>query len=298
MPRNGSGTYNLPSNSWFPAVNGVTATSTDWNTTAQDIQAALTQSVSADGQTPMTGNLQMGNNKVTGLANGTAATDAATFGQMIGRLIGTQSFTSSGTYTPTAGTSFVIVEAVGGGGAGGGAAATSAGNCSVGGGGSAGTYLRARINSGFSGAAVVVGAGGTGVAGAAGNSGGQTTFGGTLVVCPGGPGGSFAGNFAPPLYAQGAANGSLGSTTGIGLGFGSGSGGAPGICTTATTGSSGNGGDSHFSGGASRVFQSNGLSPGANTGAGGSGAHNPQSDGSTRTGGAGGSGFVVIYEYC
>lgn len=82
MPRNGAGSYQLPTNSWFPAVNGVTATSTDWNTTAQDIQAALTQSVSSDGQTPMTGNLPMGGNKITGLATGTANTDAANVGQL------------------------------------------------------------------------------------------------------------------------------------------------------------------------------------------------------------------------
>jgi hypothetical protein len=82
MPRNGSGSYNLPANSWYPPVNGVTATSADWNTTATDIQSALSQSVSSDGQTPMTGNLQMGNNKITGIASGAAVTDAATIGQL------------------------------------------------------------------------------------------------------------------------------------------------------------------------------------------------------------------------
>ena len=81
MSRNGSGTYNLPATSWFPGVNGVTATTVDWNTTATDMQSAITQSVSSDGQTPMTGNLPLGNNKITGLANGVAITDAATVGQ-------------------------------------------------------------------------------------------------------------------------------------------------------------------------------------------------------------------------
>lgn len=82
MPRNGSGSYSLPTNSWFPAVNGVTATSTDWNNTAQDLQAAMTQSVSSDGQTSMTGNLPMGNNKITGLANGAANGDAVNVAQL------------------------------------------------------------------------------------------------------------------------------------------------------------------------------------------------------------------------
>lgn len=82
MPRNGAGVYSLVNNTWFPPVNGVLATSTDWTPFITDVQNALTQSVSSDGQTPMTGNLPMGNNKITGLANGTAATDAVAFGQI------------------------------------------------------------------------------------------------------------------------------------------------------------------------------------------------------------------------
>lgn len=83
MPRNGAGVYSLVNNTWFPPVTGVLATSTDWSTFISDVASALTQSVSSDGQTPFTGNLPMGNNKITGLANGTAATDAAAFGQIV-----------------------------------------------------------------------------------------------------------------------------------------------------------------------------------------------------------------------
>lgn len=82
MPRNGAGVFSLVNNTWFPPVNGVLATATDWTPFITDIQNALTQSVSSDGQTPFTGNLPMGNNKITGLANGTAATDAAAYGQV------------------------------------------------------------------------------------------------------------------------------------------------------------------------------------------------------------------------
>lgn len=82
MPRNGAGVFSLVNNTWFPPVNGVLATATDWTAFITDVQNALTQSVSSDGQTPMTGNLPMGNNKITGLANGTAATDAVAFGQI------------------------------------------------------------------------------------------------------------------------------------------------------------------------------------------------------------------------
>lgn len=95
MPRNGAGVYSLVNNTWYPPVNGVLATSSDWQTFINDVASALTQSVSSDGQTPMTGNLPMGNNKITGLANGTAATDAAAFGQ-IAQVVGQCQLTKSG----------------------------------------------------------------------------------------------------------------------------------------------------------------------------------------------------------
>lgn len=82
MARNGTGTYFLLVNSWNPAVNGVTATAADWQALINDLAAAITQSVSADGQTPLTGNLQAGNNKITGLALGTANTDSATIANL------------------------------------------------------------------------------------------------------------------------------------------------------------------------------------------------------------------------
>jgi hypothetical protein len=55
MSRNGSGTYSLPAGN--PVVTGTTISSTWANNTLTDIQNALTQSVSADGQTPITGAL-------------------------------------------------------------------------------------------------------------------------------------------------------------------------------------------------------------------------------------------------
>ena len=80
MSRNGSGTYNLPAGN--PVVSGTTITTTWANTTFNDIASSLTGSVAADGQTPMTGALNMANNKITSLADGTVATDAATLGQI------------------------------------------------------------------------------------------------------------------------------------------------------------------------------------------------------------------------
>jgi len=82
MARNGTGGYTLPANGWNPAVNGAPATASDWNSTAADIAAAIQQSVSSDGQTPMTGNLNANGNKVTNLANASLAGDALPYGQI------------------------------------------------------------------------------------------------------------------------------------------------------------------------------------------------------------------------
>ena len=80
MSRNGSGTYSLPAGN--PVVTGTTISSTWSNNTLTDIATALTGSLASDGQTTATGNLKMGNNRVTGLADGIAATDAATVSQV------------------------------------------------------------------------------------------------------------------------------------------------------------------------------------------------------------------------
>ena len=79
MSRNGSGTYSLPAGN--PVVTG-TVISTSWaNNTMNDIASALTGSVAADGQTPMTGPLNLNSNKITNLANGTLTGDAVNYGQ-------------------------------------------------------------------------------------------------------------------------------------------------------------------------------------------------------------------------
>jgi hypothetical protein len=82
MSRNGSGGYSLLSNSWNPAVNGVTATAADWQALINDVAAAIQQSISADGQTPITGNLQMGGNKLTNLAAGSGTGQSLRYEQL------------------------------------------------------------------------------------------------------------------------------------------------------------------------------------------------------------------------
>jgi len=96
----------------------------------------------------------------------------------------TQSFTipGSGTYTPTSGTQFIIVEMVGGGGGSGGATATT-GTTAVSGPGGAGAYVKFKMTAAQIGASLsyTVGARGAAGTGAAspgvGGNGGATIFG-------------------------------------------------------------------------------------------------------------------------
>lgn len=104
MSRNGSGTYTLPAGN--PVVTGTTITTTWANTTLSDIASSLTGSVAADGQTPMTGSLNMANNKVTALATPTVATDAVTKGYTDGLIsgLGTMSTQNANSVAITGGT--------------------------------------------------------------------------------------------------------------------------------------------------------------------------------------------------
>jgi hypothetical protein len=81
MSRNGSGTYSLPAGN--PVVTGTTISTTWANNTLNDIAATLTDSVAADGQTPMTGDLDLNSNKIVNLAAGTIAGDAVEYSQLV-----------------------------------------------------------------------------------------------------------------------------------------------------------------------------------------------------------------------
>ena len=109
MSRNGSGTYSLPAGN--PVVTGTTISSAWANTTLNDIAASLTGSVAADGQTPVTGNIAMGNNKLTGLGVGTTSGDSVEFSQLGALLVsptitGDLTVTGNGTFQ---GTGYVLV---------------------------------------------------------------------------------------------------------------------------------------------------------------------------------------------
>jgi hypothetical protein len=80
MSYNGSGTF-LINSAGQPVVSGTVISSTAFNALTADLATGLSTAITKDGQTTPTANIPMGNNKITGLAVGTAATDAATLSQ-------------------------------------------------------------------------------------------------------------------------------------------------------------------------------------------------------------------------
>ena len=113
-------------------------------------------------------------------------------------LIGVQTFcasgcttTSTGAYTPDAGTNRVIIEVVAAGGGSGGCGATNSAQGCVGGSAASGSFMSALFTSGYSGVTMTIGAAGlAGTNAGAGGTGG-TTSAGSLISCPGGTGGLF-----------------------------------------------------------------------------------------------------------
>ena len=107
MSRNGSGTYTLPAGN--PVVTGTTISTTWANNTLNDLAAAMTDSVAADGQTPMTGDLDLNSNKIVNLAPATVAGDAVEFSQLAAATSvvtitgGTINGTTIGATTPSTG---------------------------------------------------------------------------------------------------------------------------------------------------------------------------------------------------
>lgn len=65
MSRDASGTYTAPSNSFNPAVEGQTIDESDWNTTLQDIEDALTDSLSISGKGKITAHIDFDETTVT-----------------------------------------------------------------------------------------------------------------------------------------------------------------------------------------------------------------------------------------
>lgn len=255
------------------------------------------------GGTPTAATLTAGSN-ITITNAGGSITIASSGGS--GRLLNIQTFTASGTYTPTAGLVNALIVCIGGGGAGGGTPIGSSAPIGAGGGGGSGGFSQSLVSSGTIGASqtVTIGAGGAGSSGAVGGNGGDTSV-GTIVIGKGGTGGALSSTAVST--AIGATLGGAGGTAGTGDIALTGTTGLPGFwganLSTASAIISGAGGNSVYGNGATPVVWGGsgsmaGNSATANTGAGGSGAFLLNSSGaSARAGGNGGTGLVIIYEY-
>lgn len=200
-----------------------------------------------------------------------------------------QKFTTSGTYTPSTGMLYCIIECLGGGAAGGGVALSSTFGSAGGGGSGSYSKLVATAATIGSSQSVSIGAGGT--AGTAGNNpggnGGDTSV-GTLCIGKGGTGGGGS-------AANARSGGGFGGVAGTGDLTGVGATGMAGL--PLANGYGGRGGDTLWgSGGVETPSSSNGFA-GLGYGAGGSGGFD-LSSGGNRSGGAGTPGIVFITEYC
>lgn len=213
---------------------------------------------------------------------------------MSGRLIAVKSFTSSGTYTPTAGTKKIIVEAFGGGA--GGRSYTSSVSYQVGGGGGAGGYFKGLITNVPSSVAVTVGAGG-----AADGIGGNTLFGSLITAAGGQPGilnATTDGSAALTAGGGGGGTFSFDNTSVTTIMASRGGPGSPGIISGGN-GVGGNGGNSFSGGGALGPSTSSNTvgNDGAQYGGGGSGGIKRVSNSDAGSGGVGAKGYVIVYEY-
>jgi hypothetical protein len=215
-----------------------------------------------------------------------------------------QVFTASGTYTPSAGMVYAIVECVGGGGGGGGTATTAASNYAAGGGGGGGAYSKVTLTAAQIGASQTVTIGTAGAAGASGNNAGGaggTTSLGTLCVAAAGGGG--AGNSGSSLPIGGTGGSAASGTGDVRL---SGSQGQAGVTSGSSSGTSfvfipsGAGGSSGlgYGAGAAGLLVSTSTTGTAGTlyGGGGSGAATSNATGAA-AGGAGATGLVYVQEF-
>lgn len=203
-----------------------------------------------------------------------------------GRLLRRKVLTGSGTYTTPSDVKSIKVTMVGGGGSGCGCSATSTSQTFAGSGGGAGAGLIALISSPAATYAYSVGAGGAQqAAGVSGVSGGNTTFGASLI-CTGGGGGTKSG-------VANTAGGVGGTATGGDSNFRGGDGGDGQAGTYLIAGF---GGASMFGGGG-RMATGTTAYAGRAPGSGGGGAYDIGFTGVGQSGGAGADGTIIIEEF-
>ncbi|ELV3685731.1 carbohydrate kinase [Escherichia coli] len=212
-----------------------------------------------------------------------------------GRLIQCQVFKSSGTYTPTKGTRFIIVEIVGGGGAGGGCQVGYPNNAACGGGGMSGEYVKARVDNPTV-TTVTIGYGGTGASASVGAPGGATSFGNTIIAKGGLGGNVLAEGTVPGVVGPYGAYTEPGFTGANIIGSGSGYS-SPGVRYSGSLAIGGAGGDSILGAGAwSQAIVGEGINANGH-GGGGGGACVYGGTTQQRAGGRGMAGIAIIWEY-
>lgn len=225
--------------------------------------------------------------QVLTLASGLPSWAAPAAGGVVS--VKTRVFTSSGTYTPSAGMLYAQIICLGAG-AGGGGAGNFQNSAGGGGAGSLSQKLASAADIGASQTVTVGSAGSAGSSGGGtGGTGGDTSL-GTLCVGKGGSGGG-------GVNSSGAVGaGGNGGVAGTGDVTGTGAPGLNGVVISGGTHWSGTGGSSPWGGGGKSVPTNNNGNAGSGYGAGGSGAM--ANAGGGRSGGAGSPGLVIITEYC
>ncbi|PWK30846.1 hypothetical protein [Pseudomonas sp. OV226] len=203
--------------------------------------------------------------------------------------------TAASTFTPLALTTAIHAIGQGAGSAGAGSPITTSTQVGCGAGGSAGALCEGFYTSGFSGASIVVGAGGVGVAGAGGGAGGSTAL-GALFSAPGGPGSPAAAAQVPPTIQGNTLN--SGTASGGNIFNGAGQSGEPAVSLNTNAYQSGRGASSAFGAGGRGIGSSYGAgAAGAGYGSGGGGAQAGISSGAGLAGGNGVGGILIIEEF-
>lgn len=224
-----------------------------------------------------------------------AFVDASSLGTLTkGRLLNIRVFSTPGTftYTPTTGTTSVVVEVQGAGGGGGSCSAPPAAGVAIAGGGGGGAYCASYLTSGFSGVTCTIGAGGI----ANDTAGGGTSSFGALLSAPGGKTNGQIQGTTFPFQVSSSLGGAI--ATGGNIINTSGSPGGQGLATSNGNSTSGAGGSSRFgTGGIGGIGTTVGVAGGFGAGGAGGVAQQATGGGTPAAGGAGGGGIIIIREY-